>query len=76
MAERQASGDPRPSLAARYASRAAYEEKVRAAATDVVRSGFLLPQDADVLVSDAGRLYDRIVARDPADRSCRYLFDR
>jgi hypothetical protein len=70
-AERQASGDPRPSLAARYASRAAYEEKVRAAATDVVRSGFLLPQDADVLVSDAGRLYDRIVARDPADRSCR-----
>jgi len=75
-AERQASGDPRPSLAARYASRAAYEEKVRAAATDVVRSGFLLPQDVDVLVSDAGGLYDRIMARDPADRSCRYLFDR
>jgi hypothetical protein len=75
-AERQASGDPRPSLAARYANRAAYEEKVRAAATDVVRRGFLLPQDVDVLVSDASGLYDRIMARDPADRSCRYLFDR
>jgi hypothetical protein len=75
-AERQASGDPRPSLEARYVSRAAYEEKVRAAAADVVRRGFLLPQDADALVSEAGGLYDRIMARDPADRSCRYLFDR
>ena len=75
-AERQASGDPRPSLEARYVSRAAYEEKVQAAAADVVRRGFLLPQDVDALVSEAGGLYDRIMARDPADRSCRYLFDR
>jgi hypothetical protein len=75
-AERRASGDPRPSLDARYVSRAAYEEKVRAAAADVVRRGFLLPQDVDALVSEAGGLYDRIMARDPADRSCRYLFDR
>ena len=75
-AERRASGDPRPSLEARYVSRAAYEEKVRAAAADVVRRGFLLPQDVDALVSEAGGLYDRIMARDPADRSCRYLFDR
>ena len=49
---------------------------MRAVATYVVRSVFLLPQDVDVLVSDAGGLYDRIMARDPADRSCRYLFDR
>ena len=75
-AERRASGDPRPSLEARYVSRAAYEEKVRVAAADVVRRGFLLPQDVDALVSEAGGLYDRIMARDPADRSCRYLFDR
>ena len=75
-AERRASGDPRPSLEARYVSRAAYEEKVQAAAADVVRRGFLLPQDVDALVSEAGGLYDRIMARDPADRSCRYLFDR
>jgi hypothetical protein len=75
-AERQASGDPRPSIEARYANRAAYEEKVRAVATDVVHRGFLLPQDVDALVSEAGGLYDRIMARDPADRSCGYLFDR
>ena len=42
-AERQAAGDPRPSLAARYADRGAYEAKVRAAAADVVGKGFLLP---------------------------------
>ncbi len=75
-AERQAAGDPRPSLAARYADRAAYEAKVRAAAADVVGKGFLLPEDVDALVSEAGGLYDRIMARDPADPSCRYLFGR
>ena len=77
-APRRAAGIRRsgPSLEARYVSRAAYEEKVRAAAADVVRRGFLLPQDVDALVSEAGGLYDRIMARDPADRSCRYLFDR
>jgi hypothetical protein len=73
-AERRAAGDPRPSIAARYASRAAYVEKVRAAAADVVREGFLLPDEIDALVSEAGGLYDRIMAHDPADPSCRYLF--
>ena len=75
-AERQAAGDPRPSLAARYADRADYEEKVRSAAAAVVGKGFLLPEDVDALVTEAGGLYDRIMARDPADRSCHYLFDR
>ena len=75
-AERQASGDPRPSLAARYADRAAYEAKVRSAAAHVVDQGFLLREDADALVRDAAGLYDRLAARDPADPGCRYLFDR
>jgi hypothetical protein len=74
--ERQAAGDPRPSLAARYADRADYEAKVRAAAAAVVRQGYLLAEDVDALVSEAGGLYDRIMARDPADSSCRYLFPR
>ena len=65
-----------PSLAARYANRAAYEEKVRAAAAAVVDKGFLLPEDVDALVGEAGGLYDRIMAHDPADPSCRYLFGR
>jgi Alpha/beta hydrolase domain len=75
-AERQASGDPRPSLAARYADRAAYEAKVRSAAAHVIDQGFLLPEDADALVRDAADLYHRLAARDPADPSCQYLFDR
>jgi hypothetical protein len=74
--ERQASGDPRPSLQARYANRAAYEAKVRSAAADVVALGFLLPEDVDALVGEAGGLYDRIMAHDPAERSCEYLFSR
>jgi hypothetical protein len=74
--ERQASGDPRASLEARYVDRAAYEAKVRSAATDVVGRGFLLPEDVDALVAEAGGLYDRIMAHDPADHSCDYLFGR
>jgi hypothetical protein len=69
-------GDPRPSLAARYADRRDYEEKVRSAAAAVVGKRFLLPEDVDALVTEAGGLYDRIMARDPADRSCHYLYDR
>jgi Alpha/beta hydrolase domain len=76
VTERQASGDPRPSLQARYANRAAYEAKVRSAAADVVALGFLLPEDVDALVGEAGSPFDRIMAHDPADRSCDYLFGR
>jgi alpha/beta hydrolase family protein len=75
-AERQASGDPRRALAERYRDRGDYEQKVRAAAAPVVGKGFLLPEDVDALVSEAGGLYDRIMAHDPADRSCQYLFAR
>ena len=49
---------------------------MRAAAAAVVGQGFLLPEDVDALVREAGGLYDRIMAHDPADPSCRYLFDR
>ncbi len=75
-AERRAAGDPRPSLEARYADRRAYEQKVRSAASAVVDQRFLLPEDVGALVSEAGGLYDRIMAHDAADRSCRYLFER
>ena len=75
-AERQASGDPRPSLQARYANRAVYEAKIRSAAAAVVALGFLLPEDVGALVDEASGLYDRIKAHDPAERSCEYLFSR
>jgi hypothetical protein len=73
-AERRASGDPRPSLAARYPTRAAYVAKVRAAAATQVKAGFLLPEDVERAVSENVGLYDRILAHDPKDRSCAYLF--
>ena len=72
--ERRVSGDPRPSLEVRYANRADYEAKLRAKAVMVARDGFLRQEELDNLVSEAGDFYDRIIAHDPRDRSCRYLF--
>jgi hypothetical protein len=73
-AERRAAGDPRPSLEARYRDRADYEAKVRASAAAVVAQGFLRTEEIDELVRQAGDLYARIMAHDPADTSCGYLF--
>jgi hypothetical protein len=72
-AERTALGDPRPSLEARYPTRADYEAKVRAAAAKQVAAGFLLPEDIERAVSENLGLYDRVMAHDPKDPSCRYL---
>ena len=45
--EREAAGDPRVSVAERYADNAAYVAAVRAAAARVVAERLLLPQDAE-----------------------------
>lgn len=74
-AERLAAGDPRPSLQERYPSRDNYVEKARDAANRQVAAGFLLEEDVERAVAENVGLYDRIVARDPADKSCRYLFE-
>ncbi|HEY5071178.1 MAG TPA: alpha/beta hydrolase domain-containing protein [Caulobacteraceae bacterium] len=73
-AERLAAGDPRPSLAERYPTRAAFEAKAREAAARQVAAGFLLPEDVGRAVAENLGLYDRILAHDPGDRSCGYLF--
>lgn len=54
-AEREASGDPRPSIEERYPTREAYVEAVRKAAKALVDARHLLPQDAAALVADAER---------------------
>jgi Alpha/beta hydrolase domain len=72
-AERRASGDSRRSLEARYAHRADYVGKVNRAATAVADKGFLLPEEVDALIREAGELYDRVTTHDPADISCTYL---
>jgi len=73
-AERRASGDPRPSLEARYPTRDAFIAKVRDAAERQVAAGFLLPDDEQRAVSENGALYDRIMSHKPDDQSCQYLF--
>jgi len=62
-AQREADGDPRPSLEERYASREDYLEQVAAAATDLVAQGYLLEEDQDTVAADAARQYDLVQAR-------------
>jgi hypothetical protein len=52
-AEREAAGDPRPSLEERYRTRANYVARIKAAADDLVRERLLLPSDALGYVKDA-----------------------
>jgi hypothetical protein len=53
-AEREAAGDPRLSLEERYTDHAGYVVAVRAAAAKAVAGGFLLQEDADLLIKQAG----------------------
>jgi hypothetical protein len=48
--EREALGDPRPSLEVLYGGRSAYMERVRAATRELAQEGFLLPGDAGLAV--------------------------
>lgn len=73
-AERMAADDPRPSLESRYPTRDAYAAAVRAAAQRQVAAGLLLPEDVERAMNKNLGLYDRILARDPADPGCGYLF--
>jgi len=52
-AEREAAGDPRPSVEERYGSRANYVAKVKAAADALVAERLLLPADARAFVETA-----------------------
>lgn len=73
-AERRDAGDPRPSLEARYATREDFAAKLRDATNQQVSTGFLLEEDVDRAITENLGLYDRILARDPNDPSCHYLF--
>ena len=61
--EREAAGDPRPSLEERYASREAYLASVRRAALDLVAERHLLEEDVEVSVTFAARAWDWLVSR-------------
>jgi hypothetical protein len=57
-AEREKSGDPRPSIAERYASRDEYVRKIQAAAQPLVRDRFLLERDIARVAGKAGDRWD------------------
>jgi hypothetical protein len=59
---RQATGDPRPSIEERYASRAAYLERVRAAAHHLVAARYVLDEDVELSVTMAGRMWDWLMS--------------
>lgn len=62
-AERQASGDPRPSLAERYGERDGYLARVRSDAQAMVADRHLLAEDVDAVVERAGALWDFVCPR-------------
>jgi hypothetical protein len=62
-ADRAETGDGRPSIEERYASRDEYVQRAIAAAGDLVARGFLLPGDRDAAVRRAIAAYDAVTAR-------------
>jgi hypothetical protein len=57
-AQRQANGDPRLSIAERYASRDEYLQRVRGAAEALVEGRYLLAADVERIVERAGAHWD------------------
>ncbi len=58
--ERQASGDPRPSLEERYTDEEDYVRKVAEAVRGLREQGFVLAEDADALVEEARRKFRKV----------------
>jgi hypothetical protein len=69
-AERQASGDPRASITARYPSKQAYLERVQQAAEQLVAERYLLAEDVAVCLAQAGKFWDYFAGgkRDDVDQ--------
>jgi hypothetical protein len=61
-AERQASGDPRPSIAERYRDRDEYLARARAAAQLLAAERYILDEDIDLAVDLAAKRYDVLAA--------------
>ncbi len=57
---REAVHDPRLSIAERYASREDYLKRAGAAADELIRRRFVMPQDRDFVLERAARLWDTL----------------
>ena len=64
-AEREASGDLRPSIDERYESKESYLQQVQQVAQDLIDDGYLLAEDLQDVVDRAALKYDHFAA--PAD---------
>ena len=62
-ADRRQSGDPRPSVAERYASRDQYMEKFRAATTTLIQQRFLLQEDIDAVMTRGQREWEEVMGK-------------
>jgi hypothetical protein len=60
-AEREKRGDPRPSIAERYTSRAQYLTRVESAARRLADDRYVLPTDVASIVDRAGRHWDLLM---------------
>ena len=58
QAERQAAGDPRPSIEERYLSKEDYLGRVKQAAEALVQQGYLLADDLPTVAEQASQRYD------------------
>ena len=56
--QRESSGDPRQSIEERYESRDAYEQLVRQETQRLIAAGYVLEQDAELVVQNAIARYD------------------
>ena len=54
--ERERTGDPRPSVESRYPTKADYVQEVTYAVKSLMEQGFLLEEDAEIIISNAERM--------------------
>jgi hypothetical protein len=66
--ERERSGDPRPSVAERYASRDQYIEKFTVVAVRLIHQRFLLQEDLPAIVARGGREWDEVMGKPESQR--------
>ncbi len=60
-AERATTGDPRPSIEERYASRDAFLQRVRAEGEQLAARGYMLAEDVEVVLKNAADRWDGLV---------------
>jgi hypothetical protein len=61
-AEREAMGDPRPSIQERYPDRESYLEQVRACVRELVRQRYVVEEDVEPVVAHSARRWDEFTS--------------